>query len=212
MKHFLIALIVLLFAVPGFADDPIQKNILTNIYFDTDKSDIRETEIEKLNQAAEKIKAGSEIVILIGNADKRGKRLYNLELSQRRADAVEQHLRSLGVEGNIILAFSYGEEKPLAPPDMNPEHLQMNRRVDILSLEPKVQIIKDPYKNRIRLYAGGGPHLLHKDIHDSSHVEVSQAYNPVFGLGYSRLLTERWSLGVSGFTNLSFFLNAGFDF
>ena len=206
MRTLLITLMMLILSQPVFGNP-----IVTKIYFDTDKADIRSTEFEKLNIAVDTIDKGVIVVVLVGNADKRGENIYNLELSQRRTEVVKKYLRDQGVEGEIILGFSYGEEANVSPDD-----LQENRRVDVLSFEPEILIheteIKNLYKNRLRIYGGGGPFLLHEHEYSDSHVRVDQSYSIVFGLGYSRLLTDRWSLGISGFSNLSGFLNVGFDF
>jgi peptidoglycan-associated lipoprotein len=49
-----------------------------------------------------------------GHADERGSTEYNLALGQRRAQAVKDALRVLGVKEGQVEATSYGEEKPLA--------------------------------------------------------------------------------------------------
>jgi len=212
MRYILSMLAVLFIAAPVFAQ---HEDSLTKIYFDTDQASISETEQAKVEQVAERLKAGDFTLILIGSADKRGKRLYNLELAEKRAATVEGALKELGVEGEILFAFSRGEESPSAPADDLPAHLQENRRVDIFSIPPTIEIqkveIKAPYKNRIALYGGGGPQTLDQTDH-GSYIDVDWEFQPVFGLGYSRLITERWSIGVAGFTNATFTLNVGLDF
>ena len=70
-------------------------------------------------------------VVLEGHTDERGTREYNLALGERRAQAVERMMRTLGVAADRIKATSYGEEKPVATGhDESSWHL--NRRVEIL--------------------------------------------------------------------------------
>ena len=215
MKNLLISLVcAVAFLLPALSQaEGIEEHVLTKVYFDTDKDLVKPDQIDKLREAADTIRGtdGQLTVILIGNADKRGKRIYNLELADRRAKAVRKVLtEELEVKATILLAFSYGEERPAAPADDVEEHLSENRRVDVLSLAPMV--VNKMRRNRVSLYGGAGPNGLKKTVSSPTHAIVKQLYGPVFGLGYSRLITDRWSIGVSGFTNLSFFLNVGFDF
>jgi len=59
-------------------------------------------------------KAGKGAVVLEGNADERGSREYNLALGQKRAAAVADGLRALGIPADKIEAISFGKEKPRA--------------------------------------------------------------------------------------------------
>ena len=70
-------------------------------------------------------------LVLEGHADERGTREYNLALGERRAQAVERMMRTLGVAANRIKTTSYGEEKPVAL-DHNESAWQLNRRVEII--------------------------------------------------------------------------------
>ncbi len=51
-------------------------------------------------------------VVVEGNADERGSREYNLALGQKRAEAVANALRTLGIPADRIEAVSFGKEKP----------------------------------------------------------------------------------------------------
>lgn len=89
---------------------------LKTIYFDFDKSDIREDQRETLKQNAEWLKTNSGVVIQIeGHCDERGTNEYNLALGQRRADSTKNFLVSLGISAERILTITYGEEKPVDP-------------------------------------------------------------------------------------------------
>lgn len=70
-------------------------------------------------------------VVLEGHTDERGTREYNLALGERRAQAVERMLRTLGIAAARIKTVSYGEEKPVAQ-DHSESAWQMNRRVELV--------------------------------------------------------------------------------
>ena len=66
----------------------------------------------------------------IGAALKRRGVTSNLELSQKRADAVMQFLVSHGVKAELLSAKGHGEENPVAP-NTTPAGRAQNRRVEI---------------------------------------------------------------------------------
>lgn len=69
-------------------------------------------------------------LVLEGHTDERGGTEYNLALGQRRADAVLQQLRLLGVSDAQLEAVSYGKERP-ADPGHDEAAWAKNRRVDL---------------------------------------------------------------------------------
>ncbi len=54
----------------------------------------------------------------------------NLELSQKRADAVKQYLISQGVKPDLVAAQGFGDANPAAPNDTSQGRAQ-NRRVEL---------------------------------------------------------------------------------
>lgn len=66
-----------------------------------------------------------------GNTDSVGSDAYNMQLGQRRADAVEAHLVGKGVSASRLSTVSYGETKPIASND-TAEGRAENRRVDLI--------------------------------------------------------------------------------
>jgi chemotaxis protein MotB len=54
----------------------------------------------------------------------------NLELSQKRADAVKQYLISQGVKPDLVAAQGFGDANPAAPND-TPQGRAQNRRVEL---------------------------------------------------------------------------------
>ena len=52
---------------------------------------------------------------LVGSADERGTREYNLALGARRANAAKAYLMGLGIDPSRISTMSVGKERPLDP-------------------------------------------------------------------------------------------------
>lgn len=73
----------------------------------------------------------SSTIQVVGHTDDTGSAAYNLDLSQRRADAVAQVLRGNGVPGSRIAAIGRGEDQPIAT-NLTTEGRAQNRRVEII--------------------------------------------------------------------------------
>ena len=56
-------------------------------------------------------------ITLEGNADERGSREYNLDLSQRRADAVKNYLVSAGIPAARITSRGVNSDEPVTRPE-----------------------------------------------------------------------------------------------
>jgi outer membrane protein OmpA-like peptidoglycan-associated protein len=70
-------------------------------------------------------------VVIQGHTDSTGSEMHNQQLSERRADAVQNHLVARGVDPGRMSALGYGESYPVASNDSE-SGKQQNRRVDIL--------------------------------------------------------------------------------
>lgn len=70
---------------------------------------------------------------VIGHTDSDGAAAYNLNLSQRRAQAVANVLTSEGVPSGRIQVIGRGEDQPIAS-NLTPEGKRQNRRVEIVIL------------------------------------------------------------------------------
>jgi len=105
------------------------------VFFDYDKADIRPEGQEMLRQVAslyERTGYDWKELRVQGHADARGPQSYNVDLSMRRAQAVERELASLGVPQSLLDLEAYGEAKPAVPnADTEREH-QQNRRVEFV--------------------------------------------------------------------------------
>ncbi len=84
------------------------------VYFDFDKSDLRQDARDVLSKNAEAIlKSMSAGKIQIeGHCDERGSAEYNMALGEKRANSVLKYLTTLGVKAEKLSVISYGKEKP----------------------------------------------------------------------------------------------------
>jgi peptidoglycan-associated lipoprotein len=99
-----------------------------DIYFDYDKSDIRDDSKPTLSEAADFLKQHSSVRFSIeGHCDERGSEEYNLGLGDRRANATKNYLLSLGIAADRMNTISYGKERPQCR-EANEECYQKNRR------------------------------------------------------------------------------------
>ncbi len=106
---------------------------LQPIYFDFDKSFIRDDAKAAIKANAEWLKANPNVKVKIeGNCDERGTREYNQALGQRRAASAKKYLTDMGVSGKRISLISYGKEKPVCAQSTE-DCWQKNRRDDFVS-------------------------------------------------------------------------------
>ncbi len=94
------------------------KRILKNVkvYFDFNKSDLREDAIAILNKAVGTLRRNPESSILItGNADVRGSESYNLKLGRQRAESVKAFMLEQDIPEERIKIVSRGKLDAVAP-------------------------------------------------------------------------------------------------
>jgi peptidoglycan-associated lipoprotein len=102
------------------------------IYFDFDKSFIRDDARPVMQANAEWLKAHPKVNVRIeGHGDERGTIEYNQALGQRRAASAKKYLVDTGVSSGRISLLSYGKEKP-ACTDHDETCWQKNRRDDLV--------------------------------------------------------------------------------
>lgn len=104
-----------------------------DIHFDYDKSDIRDSEQQIVQQDAAALKQIFSMdpnfaVTVEGHCDERGSAEYNLALGDRRAASIKNALVSMGVPASNLKTISYGKERPLCT-DATEECYARNRRV-----------------------------------------------------------------------------------
>ena len=106
---------------------------LKPIYFDFDRSFIRDDARPVMKANAEWLKANPKVKVRIeGNCDERGTIEYNQALGQRRAAAAKKYLTDLGIAASRISLISYGKEKPVCS-EQTEECWQKNRRDELVS-------------------------------------------------------------------------------
>jgi peptidoglycan-associated lipoprotein len=84
------------------------------VFFAFDKSDLDQKARGTLDQMAACLKgAGAGVKLAVeGHCDERGTTEYNLQLGQRRAEAVKKYLLNLGLDAGALKTTSYGKERP----------------------------------------------------------------------------------------------------
>lgn len=113
--------------------------VLKNIHYDFDKFNIREDAENELNLLAEYLNKNKQYKVLLNAyTDCRGSEKYNLNLSEKRAQAAADYLVRKGVSANRIYAVGYGEQNPLNKcvdgVKCSEEEYQENRRTEFTIL------------------------------------------------------------------------------
>jgi outer membrane protein OmpA-like peptidoglycan-associated protein len=108
-----------------------QIRVNEKIYFELDSAVIDRASFAILDEVAGSMLDNPSIELLEvqGHTDDQGDEGYNLELSQRRAEAVQTYLYRAGVDGSRLVARGYGESQPLQP-GTDEEVRSSNRRVE----------------------------------------------------------------------------------
>ncbi|MBS9778017.1 MAG: OmpA family protein, partial [Gammaproteobacteria bacterium] len=96
---------------------------------------------------------------LAGHTDNIGSKEYNLDLSQRRVDAIVTAFESRGFDTENIVANGYGESKPLESNDTE-QGRAINRRVEFIPLNNIV--------SEVDCYNYDFNHALQVDINDTN--------------------------------------------
>lgn len=103
-----------------------------DILFAVDSFDIRPNLRSDLFEVADSLQKYPETRVQVaGHTDSDGAASYNQRLSERRANAVADVLRSGGVRSSRINAFGRGEDQPVAS-NLTEQGKAQNRRVEIV--------------------------------------------------------------------------------
>jgi outer membrane protein OmpA-like peptidoglycan-associated protein len=112
---------------------PVEENskiTLNNIFFDFDKSDLKEASFPELNRLADLMKEKSTMQVEIaGHTDEVGTEEYNLSLSERRARAVATYMEGRGISKERIAVAFFGESQPIDKAHNKAAYVK-NRRVE----------------------------------------------------------------------------------
>ncbi len=105
---------------------------LGDVLFEFNKSDLKTGVARNLMPLIDVLKDHpDQAVVIEGHTDSVGARQYNLNLSERRADAVRGYLLDHGVDGARITTRGLGPDYPVADNDSETGR-QQNRRVEII--------------------------------------------------------------------------------
>ncbi|WP_157638030.1 OmpA family protein [Flexithrix dorotheae] len=110
----------------------VGQKMIARIYFDPAKATITSESYDELNSIVKLFKDNPNLKIEIsGHTDNVGDPNYNLNLSQRRAQAVVNYLVSKDIDASRLTAKGYGETKPLASNDDEKDGREINRRIEM---------------------------------------------------------------------------------
>jgi peptidoglycan-associated lipoprotein len=112
---------------------------IQDVYFDYDKSEVREDARATLQRNGDAMKAilndfPSAVITVEGHCDERGSAEYNLGLGDRRANSVKEFLVQIGVPDERLKPLSYGKERPICT-DANESCWQKNRRAHFQAVQ-----------------------------------------------------------------------------
>lgn len=111
-----------------------------DVLFDTGRAELKAGSARDMGKLAEFFKSNPQRTALVeGFTDSVGSDATNLDLSNRRAAAVQGALVALGVERQRVNTRGYGEAFPVAGND-NASGRQMNRRVEIVLSDDSGQV------------------------------------------------------------------------
>lgn len=111
--------------------DNITLNMPGNVTFATNSSDLSPAFFDVLTSVSKVLNEFDQTVVEVaGHTDSTGSDEYNQALSERRANAVSQYLRTQGVNGQRLLTVGMGESMPVAD-NSTESGRQANRRVEI---------------------------------------------------------------------------------
>ncbi len=110
------------------------RNLLKSVYFDLNKTAIKQDERAKVSAAADYLKKTPQYRMLLeGHCDWRGTAEYNLGLGDRRAKEVMKFLESLGIPADKLQVLSKGSLG--AAEKGSEEQMAQDRRVDFVILK-----------------------------------------------------------------------------
>jgi outer membrane protein OmpA-like peptidoglycan-associated protein len=107
--------------------------ITMQVVFTPNSADIAVRSTLLLSEVADVLARNPQLrlVQVQGHTDNRGNSAQNLELSQRRAEAVVAWLVNAGIESERLEAKGFGDERPLVP-NLTPDNRARNRRVQFV--------------------------------------------------------------------------------
>jgi outer membrane protein OmpA-like peptidoglycan-associated protein len=108
------------------------KVILKNIFFDSNKFEIKNESKSELQKLIDFLTLNTTVKVEIaGYTDDVGNEQFNLTLSENRAKAVYQYIVSHGVNASRLVFKGFGETEPIAP-NTSDENRALNRRTEFM--------------------------------------------------------------------------------
>lgn len=118
-----------LYLIPVAKDKQIALN---NIFFDPNKSVIKQESVPELKRLAKLLKEKPNMMIEIGgHTDTKASDDYSMKLSQNRAKAVVDFLVKNGINANRLKIKAQGKSQPIMANTDRSDGSALNRRVDI---------------------------------------------------------------------------------
>lgn len=112
---------------------------LDEIYYDFDKSTLRDSSKYQLNYLIVMLQDNPTMKAEIhAHTDTRGPESYNMRLSKRRAQSVVKYTENAGIREERLIPVGFGESQPLVECEENEcteEQHQLNRRTELLVTE-----------------------------------------------------------------------------
>ncbi|GAA4835272.1 OmpA family protein [Algivirga pacifica] len=106
------------------------KITLNNLFFEINSFKLLDASKVELGKLADFLQKNKTIRIAInGHTDNVGSSVYNLQLSQKRAESVVTYLKKLGITDDRLHAKGFGEKQPIAPNDTT-ANKALNRRIE----------------------------------------------------------------------------------
>jgi sortase system peptidoglycan-associated protein len=113
----------------------------TVLHFRSNSPDLEPHYRDALLRFVEQSKAHpSQVIEIIGHADRRGDPTTNLLLSQHRVEAVLKQLRALGLESATYQTVAFGEQQPVTT-NAGREQDFFDRRVVLRLQDPKAELL-----------------------------------------------------------------------
>jgi OmpA-OmpF porin, OOP family len=104
--------------------------VLQNIFFDFNQYTLKDKSRTELEKVTRFLKENPTIRVEIGgHTDNVGTVSYNQQLSEKRAQAVNEYLKQNGIDAKRLIAKGYGQERPVAD-NKTDEGKQLNRRIE----------------------------------------------------------------------------------
>lgn len=128
-------------SVVKLLDEKIQ--IEDKIFFETGEAKIQSRSNSLLDQVAAVLLENPQLlkVRIEGHTDDKGSKDFNLDLSQRRAEAVRKYLIDQGISPDRLEAKGFGPTRPILPNTSN-RNRALNRRVEFNIVDQKPKTVE----------------------------------------------------------------------